>query len=399
MTATRAAPGRAAIAQRDAWRTLRLVGGFLVAALVVGVRGGRPTIWAALHLLLVGGILGAISAAAQLFAVTWSSSPAPPRPLVALQRWLLAVGAVVLVVGRHRGWPEALTAAGGTAVVAALALLGWILVWIRQRGITDRFVPAIDTYLLALAVGLVGTGTGVAMVTGGLATASAARDAHITLNLFGLVGLVVAGTLPTFVATQVRAKVSPRATPARVRLTAAAMGGAVLLASLGLLLEVGALAALGFAGFAVVAASTFSILPRLGPKQRSWAGPRLAQLLAALAWWVVAAAWAALWSLDVVVADRLWLLLGVGVYTQLVVASLAYLGPIIRGRDHEAQPRAFRITRSWLSLVAGNATALAIVVGWWPAIAAAAVVWGLDVAVRAAVLVARVRPSPLPSGG
>jgi nitrite reductase (NO-forming) len=399
MTAPRGAPSRAATAQRDAWRTLRLVGAFLLAALVVGLPGGESTRWVALHLLLVGGILGAISAASQLFAVTWSSSPAPPRSAVTAQRWLLAGGAVVLVVGRHRGAPTVVTAAGGSAVVLALALLAWILWWIRGRAVTDRFAPAIDAYLLALAVGVVGTGIGVGMVAGGIATASSARDAHIALNLFGLVGLVVAGTLPTFVATQVRAKVSPRATSARVRATAAALGAATLMAAGGLLAEARAVAATGFVAYALVAASTFRTLPMLGPKQRSWAGPRLLQLLTAMAWWAAAAVWAALWSLGRVGEERLWLLLGVAAYAQLVVGSLAYLGPIIRGRDHEAQPRAFRITRSWFSLAAGNALALALVVGWWPGAAICAAAWGLDLVVRAVVLVTRVRPSPLPSGG
>jgi nitrite reductase (NO-forming) len=398
VTAPRGAPGRAATAQRDAWRTIRLAAAFLVTAAVVGVVGGRAETWTALHLLLVGGVLGAVSAATQLFAVTWSASPAPPSRVVALQRWSLAAGALIVVVGRRSDAPAAVVGAGGGAVLLALTLLAWILWWVRARVVTDRFVPAIDTYLIAVALGAIGTSLGVAMVSGGLATASAARDAHIALNLFGLVGLVVLGTLPTFVATQVRAKVSPSATPARVRATAILMAGATATASIGLLLELGPLAAVGFAGVAAVAASTFGVLPRLGSKQREWAGPRLVQLLTALGWWVVAAGWAAIWSLDVVAADRLWLLLGVGAYTQLVVASLAYLAPILRGRDHRAQPLAFRITRSWVSVIAGNVVAGAIVLGTWSVVVAGVTVWALDLVVRAVVLVVRVRPTPLPSG-
>src|SRR5690606_11384829 len=162
--------------------------------------------------------------------------------LVALQRWLLAVGAGVLVVGRHRGWPEALTAAGGTAVLAALALRGGILVWSRQRGITDRCVPPIYTSLLALAVALVGAGT--------------------------------AGAVAAAAATLARAKARPRPATAGAQLTATAMGGAILLACPGRLLQGGAPEAPGFAGFGGAAACTCSALARLGRRQRSWAGRR-----------------------------------------------------------------------------------------------------------------------------
>jgi nitrite reductase (NO-forming) len=397
VSAPRGAPGRAAAAQRDAWRTLRIAGAFLAAALLAGVLGGHAGTWAALHLLLLGGVLSAISAATQLFAVTWSASPAPPTVLVALQRWLLAVGAVVVVVGRHREAHAAVTGAGGTAVLTALGLLGWILWQVRRHAVTDRFAPAIDAYLLAIGLGVVGSAVGVAMASAAFATTGGAREAHIVLNLFGLVGLVVLGTLPTFVATQVRAKVSGRATSTRLRRAALLMAGSTVVAVGGLTAEQGLVAAVGFLGYAMSALAVIALLPNLGPKQRRWAGPRLAQLLAALGWWVLAAVWAAAWSLDLAAGDRLWLLLGVGGYGQLVVASLAYLGPILRGRDHEAQARAFRITRSWLSVTAGNLVALAILVGWWQVTVVAAVVWALDVAVRAVLLVLLVRPTPLAS--
>jgi hypothetical protein len=193
--------------------------------------------------------------------------------------------------------------------------------------------------------------------------------------------------------------VSTRATPARVRGAAVVAAFGVSAAVVGLLLEVGALAASGFVVVGAVAVSTLGTLPRLGSTQRQWAGPRLVQLLAGLAWWVVAAWWAALWALDLVSGERLWLLLGVGAYGQLVVASLAYLGPILRGRDHHAQSLAFRITRSWVSVVAGNVAAVAVVAGAWTVVAGAIVVWLVDLVGRAVVLVVRVRPTPLRSAG
>jgi hypothetical protein len=57
-----------------------------------------------------------------------------------------------------------------------------------------RFDPAVAGYLAALTAGTVGVAVGVAMAVG-RATVDL-RAAHVTLNLLGLVGLVVGGTLP-----------------------------------------------------------------------------------------------------------------------------------------------------------------------------------------------------------
>jgi nitrite reductase (NO-forming) len=262
---------------------------------------------------------------------------------------------------------------------------------------TDRFVASIDCYLLALVLGLAGSGTGLLLAAGGLGTVAGARDAHIVLNLFGLVGLVVLGTLPTFVATQARTRVSPRLSPRRLRGLAVAMAAGTLAAATGILTGDATVGTLGFGLYAASAAGVVLLVPRLGPRQRQWAGPRLLQLLTGVGWWIATTGWAAASQAGVVPADRLWLVLAVGGYAQLVIASLAYLGPIIRGRDHEAQRRAFAITRSWPSLVAGNVAAVSISVAWWPVAGVALGVWALDVVTRATLLAVRVRPAPLPS--
>jgi nitrite reductase (NO-forming) len=53
------------------------------------------------------------------------------------------------------------------------------------------------------------------------------RAAHLTLNLLGLVGLVIAGTLPFFTATQARVKMSARATGRAQGLVLAGLVGAL----------------------------------------------------------------------------------------------------------------------------------------------------------------------------
>jgi hypothetical protein len=393
-------PGRVAIAHHQAWPTLRLATGFMAAAAAVAILGGAPRWWMALHLLLVGGVLGAISATTQMFAITWSAAPPPPTPLVVLQRWMLAGGAVALVFGRELEVGTWLVGLGGTAVLAALALLGYLLWRIRTRVAIGRHLATIDGYLLAVLVGMVGSSLGLVMAVG---TPDPARvlDAHTTLNLFGMVGIVVAATVPSFFATQARTKMTARYRPRRARALLALMALGVGAAAAGTLVDSGVLNVVGLAVLLVAMAATGALMPRLGRRQWAWAGPRLAQVVAALGWWLIAVGWAIVIAADPASApgggmQRVWLVLAVGGVAQLVVGSLAYLGPIIRGRERRGQQQAFAITRSWLSLVVGNVAAVAVAGGWWNVASVALAVWVLDTVTRAVVLVVRVRPRPAP---
>jgi hypothetical protein len=81
----------------------------------------------------------------------------------------------------------------------------------------------------------------------------------------------------------------------------------------------------------------------------------------------------------------------VGGFAQILVASLAYLGPVLRGGGHERLTAGFAITRSWVSLAAGNTAAVAALVGHDPTLAAALAVWLTDLAVRAGRLLTTTR--------
>lgn len=389
---------RVAWVHQQAWRTVRLALAFMIAAVIIGTTAGLDHRWAALHLFLVGGVLGVISAATQLFAVTWSTAPAPPHGAATMQRWLLAAGAAGLVIARHFDLPTAVVAAAAAAVLAALVLLALLLLGIRSRASTPRFRPAIDCYLAAIVVGIVGSGAGTALASGGLATVEGARDAHITINLFGLVGLVVLGTLPSFVATQVRTKMSPRLSASRLRGAGALMVTGTLVATTGVLVGSAGLKVGGFIAYFFAIVAVVAILPKLGPRQRTWAGPRLAMLLAGVGWWAASALWAAAIGAGATGTDRLWTVLAVGGYGQLIVGSLAYIGPIIRGRDAEAQQRAFAITRSWWALATVNVAAASAAAGWWSLTVVALVATAVDLVVRGSYLVLTVKPAPIASG-
>jgi hypothetical protein len=387
----RGAPERVADVHRQTRRGLLVAAGFTVAAVVSGITRVGGDWWAPLHLFVVGALLSAVSATTQMLAVTWSASPAP-RPLVAAaQRWTLAVGAVVLIVGREtdRTW---MFVVGGTTVIAAVLGLGVILARIRHRAATPRFAPAIEAYVAAAVAGAAGMSIGLALGTGRAGrNVVHLRDVHLVLNVFGLVGLVIAATLPYFAATQARSKMSSRATPSTMRLAFAALATATAVAATGQLVDRPSVTAGGLLAYALGLLGIAAMLPIYARSRLRWAGPRLVQLGAGIAWWfamTVALGFATLRDAD----DRAILrALVVGGFAQILVASLAYLGPVLRGGGHERLTAGFAITRSWVSLAAGNTAAVAALVGRDPTLAAALAVWLTDLAVRAGRLLTTTR--------
>ena len=383
---------RVADAHHQARRTLATCAAFVVAAAGSIVVPHDTGAWLPLHLLLVGGLLTAISGATQLLAITWSTAPAPHPRLAAAQRWATAAGAVLVVVGREADQPAVL-GIGASLVAAGLVLLAAILVGVRRMSATDRFRPAIETYLAAIAFGVVGVGLGAAIATGDTASWwPRLRAAHLVVNVFGLVGLVIAGTLPFFVATQVRMKMSERATPARVRGQGGLLVVATLVAALGHLAEQPAVAGIGLLAYATGLVAVVTSLPVPGRRQLDWAGPRLLQLGAGVAWWVLTTVVLAVGRLvDDPAEGPVLRALVVGGFAQILVASLAYFGPVLRGGGHERLSDGFATTRSWIGLVAANVAAVALLVESDAVATTAVVVWAIDTAVRAVRLVAGAR--------
>lgn len=385
----RGAAGRVAQAHHQARRSLGVAVAFALASPLAWLAPHETGTWLPLHLFLVGTLLAAISGATQMLAVTWSSAPAPAPVLATAQRGVLAAGVIGVAAGRETGI-DALTAAGGVAVASGLVLLAAILVGIRRTTVTDRYQPAIDVYLTALAFGAVGVFLGVALGTGAVTERWASvRDAHLTINVFGLVGLVIVGTLPYFVATQARTKMSPAATPARVRGAGAAAAAATATAAAGHLLEAPLIAALGLGAYVVALGATATLLPRLRRRQLDWAGPRLVQLAAGLAWWVGTTA-----VLAVKVASQdhdqsaVLRALAIGGFAQVVASALAYLGPVVRGGGHQRLHAGFALTGSWLSVAAANVAAAAALADQSRLLGVALGVWAVDAAQRTVRLTA-----------
>jgi hypothetical protein len=76
-----------------------------------------------------------------------------------------------------------------------------------------------------------------------------------------------------------------------------------------------------------------------------------------------------------------------GGYGQILVASLAYLGPVLRSGGHVHLTGGFTTTRSWLSLAAGNLAPLAWATGHPRFAVVAIAVLAADVAARAGMLI------------
>ncbi len=383
------AAGRVAEIQRLTRPTLILAAAFTVAAPITAIAPHDTGAWLPLHLFLVGGLLLAISGATQFFAVTWATAPAPPAAWTAGQRWLLAAGAAGLAVARELDAGPAVVGIFGAAIMAALVILGVLLVAIGRGALAKRFDPSLHHYLAALVAGLAGCALGVMMASDDAgADIVRWRDAHMTLNLLGLVGLVIAGTLPFFVATEARMKMSPQATPTRIDLGLVPLAAGVAIAAAGFASRHPLVGGAGLALYAVGLVALSSILPVPGAKQWRWAGARLVHLAAGLFWWVVTVSVAARlaatghepFTFEVVMA------LAVGGFAQILVGSLAYLGPVLRGGGHVRLTAGFRTTRSWAGLVAANAAAAAYLVGAPTAGAVLLGIWLADAAARAVVL-------------
>lgn len=384
--------GRVAAVHRETRRGLVISAGFLFAAVVAGVVGLDDGWWLPLHLFAVGGLLTAISAVTQMLAVTWSTAPSPSPVVAGTQRWVLAAGAVLMVIGHEVG-NTAMFVVGGVGVVAAMLLLASTLIWIRQRAVTDRFAPAIEAYVVAVIAGTIGMSIG--LVVGSVHASSRfdeLRQAHLTLNVFGLIGLVIAGTLPYFAATQVRSKMAPHATPAVIRAALLVLVFGVGTAAAGSIVSRSGVSAAGLIVYAIGLVVVAVLLPVYKRSRLRWAGPRVVQMLASLGWWAamaVALAYAEARGSD---DRRILQALVIGGFAQILVASLAYLGPVLRGGGHKRLTAGFEICRSWPSLILGNASAIAALGGWRSALGAVLVLWLLDVAVRIGRLLLPAKP-------
>lgn len=131
--------------------------------------------------------------------------------------------------------------------------------------------------------------------------------------------------------------------------------------------------------------ATLFLLPPLRRRHLEWAGPRLVQLGAGIVWW---AATTLILAFSVL-AERpdptpILLAMIIGGFAQILLASVAYFAPVMRGGGHEHLSAGFAITRSWPALVAANIAAVAALAELSTLLAVGLAAWIVDTIVRAA---------------
>ncbi len=362
----------------------------VVAAVLVPIPN-RTGLWLPLHVFMVGTLLGAIVAATQLLAVTWSSSPAPSRGLANAQRVTLFAGVAMVAIGRELSIDssagKALIGVGGTSVIITLILLIVSMIQVRRGAVTDRYAPAILGYVISASFGIVGIVLGAALASGAFGSDfEAVRGVHLTANALGLVGIVIASTLPFFLATQARMKMAPFATSKRITASIVLLAAATTISLVGWVTSASIVAAIGAWSYAAILAGSVSLYPRVRRKQFDWAGPRLAQMATGFLWWIVALVLLGVTALTGGPSINMVLVLMVlGGYAQIVSASLNYFAPVITAGKRKPG-EGLRLTRSWVSFGAGNIAAIGVITRVRELAAAAVAVWLCELAYRLIIL-------------
>ncbi len=342
--------------------------------------------WGPLHTFLAGTVLLAIAGATQMFTITWSAAPAPPAVLSRTQRWTLVAGVALVLVGMasDTGW---MIVTGAVFAIVGLGLLALSLWSAVRNSLLRRFDLSARFYVLALAAGVTGISLG-GVMGGGMAGGSFldVRLVHSHLNLVGLVGFTIVGTLPTILPTFAHHK-AVSGIEAKVSwwlavLAAVLIGSGLIVGGAGV--GVGTVVA-GSALFLILA----GVLLRLGKRGLEGGLPYLQVAIGSVwlgAWAVVEgirliSGWIpehfSEWTAAVVIA-------GVG---QVLLGSLAYLLPVLAGPAPRLGRNFARThSRPWLPLGLANLGAVALLIGF-PVIAGVAIAaWVVDFGARLATM-------------
>lgn len=376
--------GRVAESHRIASAAFRLGAAFGLIAVGwsgwVLMQGGSW--WGPLHAFVAGTVLAAVSGATQLFTITWAAAAAPLRRTSISQRWALAIGVGLVLIGMASATPW-LVAVGAVIAVVALCVLAGILVAAVRRSLLRRFDLSSRFYLLALAAGAVG------ITLGGLMGSDLAgswypdaRLVHSHINFVGLIGLTIIGTLPTILPTFAHHKV--------VSGDEARVGWWLAILSVGMI-GVGLVAGEVSVGLGTLAAAGSlsvilgGIVGRLGRRGLE-GGLAYYQVVLGSLWLVV---WAVTdgvrliggsvsdpfsgWTAAVVTA-------GVG---QVLLGSFAYLLPVLAGKPPRLGRNLERaMRRPWLPLITANLAGIGFLIDASVVAVVLTAVWLLDFAYR-----------------
>ncbi len=351
-------------------------------AIDIAIRGGSW--WGPIHALMAGAALSAISGATQMFTITWSSARAPRRPLILSQGILLWVGVGLVLVGvpTDQSW---VVWVGGTAVGGALILLGVALRGTIRRSLLRRFDLSIRFYFIALLAGVVGVTLGTLLGTGTVISGYGdVRQVHLHLNLVGLVGLTIVGTLPTLLPTFAKHRAVSRR-EARIAWWLSAIALLAIVSGLVAPLWIVGIGTLMVAAAAVIIVA--GVVTRLGRVGFRGGLPYL-QVIVGVAWLV---AWAIVDAYGLITDAPLgrfshWTAAAVVVgVMQIIVGSVAYLVPVLVGPPIGANLSRMQ-SAPWIPLVLANLGGIALVAGLPEAALVLLVLWAIDIIRRLVTL-------------
>ncbi len=303
--------------------------------------------WLMFHLLLLGAAGNAILVWSAHFAVTLLRlSPAGlGHRRQALRLVLFNAAAVLVVVGMSVDLP-ALAVIGAVGVVVVAIDHGWALWRATRRALPTRFGFVVRYYLAAVGFVVVGVALGGWMATG--AEDARLLVAHLLANLFGWIGLVVAGTVTTLLPTAMRTRL-PEGTELAAARALVSMVAGLVLAIVGTLAGLSLLAAAGMVAYLVgwlILLRPMVAVFRTAPA----AGFAPWSLIVGCCWFLVAGF---AWPVATLVSDswdsvadrveKLAVPLAAGFLVQVLLGALSFLVPVVLGGGPSAVRRTHAI--------------------------------------------------------
>ena len=330
--------------------------------------------WAGLHLALAGAAMVAIGTFMPHFGVTLAGSQAEPASLRLGGVLALAAGAALVVIGIVTQ-AVGVTVPGAGLLWLGLAITAWTTLRPGLRPLARRHPIAQLAYAVALLEVAIGISLPVLLLLGwepAVAGWGRLKPAHVWLNLFGFVSLTISATLVYLYPTIVGARI--RAQPSLALMVGGGMVGPPLVAA-GAIIGAPPVAVVGAAitliGAAGQVAYALDAWRRRGrwTTDAGWHRLTVGHLSAAMAWYLVAVASAAVGIVNDGPAPADWSLgalavpLVAGWSLQVLVGAWTHLLPAVGSMEpaRRAQQRSVLGAAALPRLVAWNAGAL---LGW-----------------------------------
>lgn len=295
--------------------------------------------WLLIHLLLLGAATHLIFVWSQYFsyALLRSRASVTDRRNENVRLVLVNGAALMVLVGVPSGtW--LLTGMGAAALILAVLWHGVSLVARLRRSFPGRYGHTVRYYVVSAALLAVGATLGALASFGGFG--ARVSIAHVIVNLFGWIGITIAGTVVTLWPTVLRTRADDGAAAGSAR-ALPVLGAAIVLAATGALVSavplVAAGAALYLAGVIIIAVSLARSAMQAPPS--SFAALSMG---AGIVWWIASLIWlfvdltvTLLTGSSFAAAARLTFaavpFLVAGFVAQVIVGALSYLLPVVLG--------------------------------------------------------------------